>query len=293
MNQPVPVLIGRGSVKKMVEKLKEEYHCRRVALVFGNGVKHAGIIDFVLTALNIASLEYLSYDHMEQDAPDYNVDELGKFLSANHCNAVIAIGGGSTLDTAKGGALVACNGGSIRDYMIQRPARLAGTDSSIRFQHTQQHQQALPLIAIPTTSGSGSEMRLTGVIYDTELHMKDIIEYTPALAVQDPELLTTMPAFITATTAFDAMAHANESMTSCIGKQKLRNIILGAGVTQAVFEWLPVAISEPDNLVAREKLAVASTLAALCSLDGLAHVGHNAADSLNYNFIFPMDTDVL
>ena len=117
--------------------------------------------------------------------------------------------------------------------------------------------------------------------------MKDIVEYTPAFALQDATLLTTMPPFITATTAFDAMAHANESMTSTIGQGKLRNQILGAGVTQTVFEWLPVAMAEPENLEAREKLAVASSLAALCSLDGLAHIGHNCADSFTYNFNLP------
>lgn len=287
MTQEVPVLAGRGAVREMAVRLKNQYGCRKVMLVYDQGVKEAGISERVLEALKAQQLECMCYDRVERDAPDYTVDELGKIIQESHCDAIVAVGGGSTLDTAKGAGVVASNGGSIRDYMIQRPARLSGGDTAAGFQTVHKHRQEIPLITIPTTSGTGSEIRLTGVIHDTELHLKDIVEYTPKLAVQDPELLTTMPTFITATTAFDAMAHANESMTSIIGQKKLRNTILGAGVTQTVFEWLPVAVEEPENLEAREKLAVASTLAALCSLDGLAHVGHNAADSLNYNFNLP------
>lgn len=287
MTQEVPVLAGRGAVREMAARLKNLYKVRKVMVVYDQGVKEAGLSERVLEALKAQKLECMCYDRVERDAPDYTVDELGKIILENHCDAIVAVGGGSTLDTAKGAGVVASNKGSIRDYMIQRPARLSGGDTAAGFQTVHKHRQDIPLIAIPTTSGTGSEIRLTGVIHDTELHMKDIVEYTPKLAVQDPELLTTMPAFITATTAFDAMAHANESMTSIIGQKKLRNTILGAGITQTVFEWLPVAVEEPENLEAREKLAVASTLAALCSLDGLAHVGHNAADSLNYNFNLP------
>ncbi len=287
MTQEVPVLAGRGAVREMASRLKHQYGIRKVMVVYGPGVKEAGLSDRVLEALKAQQLECMCYDKVERDAPDYIVDELGNIILENHCDAIVAVGGGSTLDTAKGAGVVASNKGTIRDYMIQRPARLSGGDTAAGFQAVHKHRQDIPLIAIPTTSGTGSEIRLTGVVHDTELHLKDIIEYTPKLAVQDPELLTTMPTFITATTAFDAMAHANESMTSIIGQKKLRNTILGAGVTQTVFEWLPVVVEEPENLEAREKLAVASTLAALCSLDGLAHVGHNAADSLNYNFNLP------
>lgn len=285
IDQVVPVLVGQGAAGELAAKLKAEHGATAVALVTDPGVAGAGIADKVRDALEAGGLPCaVFFDKVERDAPDYNVDELAGLIRDAGCDAIVAVGGGSTLDSAKGAAIVACNGGKIRDYMIQRPARLAGGDTAAGFAQAAKHKMTLPLVTIPTTSGTGSEIRLTGVIHDTELHMKDIVEYTPALAVQDPELLTTMPPFVTATTAFDAMAHANESMTSVIGQHKLRNTILGAGVTQTVFEWLPVAIAEPDNLVAREKLAVASTLAALCSLDGLAHVGHNCADSFNYNF---------
>lgn len=285
--QAVPVLVGKGAVRELARRLKEEFGSKKVMAVYDPGVKGAGLSEKLLEALKEQDLAYECYDKVERDAPDYSVDELGNMIRENGCDVIVALGGGSTLDTAKGAAIIACNGGKIRDYMIQRPARLSGGDTAAGFAKASIHKQTMPLITIPTTSGTGSEIRLTGVIHDTELHMKDIVEYTPRLAVQDPELLTTMPPFITATTAFDAMAHANESMTSIMGKEKLRNTILGAGVTQTVFEWLPVAIAEPENLVAREKLAVASTLAALCSLDGLAHVGHNTADSFNYNFDLP------
>ena len=284
ITQDVPVLVGQGAVKEVGKKLREDYGVTKVALVYDMGVKNAGIADKVLEALTESGMPCVCYDKVERDAPDYTVDELGAVIRENGCDGIVAVGGGSTLDTAKGAGVVASNPGCIRDYMIQRPARLAGTDTAAGFASASKHKQTVPLVTIPTTSGTGSEIRLTGVIHDTELHKKDIVEYTPKFAVQDPELLVTMPPFITATTAFDAMAHANESMTSIVGQKKLRNTILGAGVTQTVFEWLPVAIAEPNNLVAREKLAVASTLAALCSLDGLAHVGHNTADSFNYNF---------
>ena len=288
IEQVVPVLVGQGAVNELAAKLRNEFSATKVALVTDPGVKGAGIADKVAAALEEGSLPVaVFYDKVERDAPDYNVDELADLICKHGCDAVVAVGGGSTLDTGKGAALVACNGGQIRDYMIQRPARLSGGDRAAGFANHIERDMSLPLVTVPTTSGTGAEIRLTGVIEDTELHMKDIVEYTPAFALQDATLLTTMPPFITATTAFDAMAHANESMTSTIGQDKLRNQILGAGVTQTVFEWLPVAMAEPENLEAREKLAVASSLVALCSLDGLAHIGHNCADSFTYNFNLP------
>ena len=216
MTQEVPVLAGRGAVREMASRLKHQYGIRKVMVVYGPGVKEAGLSDRVLEALKAQQLECMCYDKVERDAPDYIVDELGNIILENHCDAIVAVGGGSTLNTAKGAGVVASNKGTIRDYMIQRPARLSGGDTAAGFQAVHKHRQDIPLIAIPTTSGTGREIRLTGVVHDTELHLKDIIEYTPKLAVQDPEFLTTMPTFITATTAFDAMAHANESMTSTV-----------------------------------------------------------------------------
>ena len=285
--QPVPILAGRGAVMELGAKLIKDFGVRKVVLVYDRGVKGAGIGDKVKAALEEHGLQCVTFDDIQRDAPDTNVDELGRFIRDAGADAVVALGGGSTLDACKGACTVAVNGGTIRDYLIQRPYRLRGERGAEGFKKEITYKQDLPLICVPTTSGTGSELRLGGVIYDTDLHVKDSVVYVPKLAVQDPELLVTMPPFITATTAFDAMAHANESMTSLIGQHKLRNTILGAGVTQTMFEWLPVVMDDPNNLEGREKIGVASSLAALCSIDGLAHIGHAIAETFNYNFDLP------
>ncbi len=280
MQQPVPAMVGIGAIKELPQKLISDYNAKKVMVVCDAGVKAAGIADKVCEALTAGGITCSLFDGILFEAPDYNCDELGEKIRSEGCQAVIAVGGGSTLDASRGACTVALNGGSVRDYLVNRPFRLnpdaAGAGSAMFQKKT--YKMDLPLICVPTTSGTGAEMRFTGTIHDTDLHLKDSVVYYPSLAVLDAELLTTMPPFVTATTAFDAMAHANESMTSAMGQKSLRNQFVGAGVTETVFKWLPVVMKDPENLEGRQNLAVAATLGALGSLDGVAHMGHAIAE---------------
>ncbi len=164
------------------------------------------------------------------------------------CDMVVAVGGGSAMDCAKAIALLAANGGRIADY---DGVNCSGTDLP-------------PLIAVNTTAGTGSEVTGVAVITDTQRQIKmTIIDWriTPRVSVNDPELMVSMPASLTAATGFDALSHAVEACVS-----RASSPISDALAIQSialVFRWLPAAVDDGGNLEAREGMCHAAFLAGL------------------------------
>lgn len=158
---------------------------------------------------------------------------------------VIGLGGGSPIDCAKAIAAVAPGIRPAVDYLYGRAEVTA---------------EALPIMAIPTTAGTGSEMNKAAIVTDPQRHFKDGIRSRhlfPRVAIVDPELMHSLPRDVTAQTGFDAMTHAVESYVSPKARPETDALALGA--IKRVSEFLPVAIEEPHNAAARNKLAWAST----------------------------------
>lgn len=286
ITQKVPIVIGEGALTMAAEKIRDELKFTKVLLTYDPNIGKSGTADKVRTAFEAAGLECFVYDKVERDAPEHCCDEIAQLGLEKKAEILVAIGGGSTMDSTKGACVVMGNGGKMHDWLMQNPYRKAGKSPVEAFAKPLAYKRTVPCVCIPTTSGTGSESGSWAVIHDEELHMKDCIMYEAEFAVIDPVMTVTCPPSVTLDCAFDALAHAAESITSRNGNGCMYDVMLGAGVTQMVFENLETAVKEPENLYAREKLATAATLAGFCLNYATAHVGHAIADGLLYRYNF-------
>ncbi|MEM2178640.1 MAG: iron-containing alcohol dehydrogenase [Candidatus Methanomethylicaceae archaeon] len=195
-----------------------------------------------------------------------------KIYEEKNCELIIAIGGGSILDTAKGIALLATNGGSLRDYegleKIPKP-------------------QA-PLIAVPTTAGTGSEVTKFTVITDTERKRKMLIgsvNIIPKIAIVDPLLTISMPQDITMSTGMDALTHAIEAYIS-IKAQPITDL-LAIEAIKLISKYLRRAWANGEDIEAREKVMLGSLLAGLAFSNSSVALVHGMARPLGVYFNIP------
>ena len=169
-----------------------------------------------------------------------------KFYHENGCDCILSLGGGSSHDCAKGIGLVATNGGKISDY--------EGVDKA--------HEALPPLVAVNTTAGTASEITRFCIITDTTRKVKMCIvdwRVTPAIAINDPELMVGMPASLTAATGMDALTHAVEAYVSTDA-----NPLTDAAAIKAIdkiVHYLPQAVANGDYMKARSEMAYAQYLA--------------------------------
>jgi len=172
---------------------------RRPLLVTDPGVKAAGLLDTALEALRGSDCEPVVFDRIKANPGVELVDAGAAEYRAQGCDGLVAIGGGSSMDTANGIGVVAVHGGSIVQYEW-------GNDPI--------HSRIPPLISVPTTAGTGSEVTLWAVITDPKRQLKFNVGGTPHIAswvaLIDPELTRRLPAAVTAGTGMDALAHAVE-----------------------------------------------------------------------------------
>lgn len=275
ITQAAPVLFGVGAIQE-VGKRMQAMGSTKVICVYDKGVKATGLSEKIEKILKEAGLSIVRFDKVEPDAPDYLIDEAGVLVRQENVDGVVVIGGGSSIDTAKGIRVLVTNPGSIRDYLLAR-------NGSSLVDGTGQLNASTPLIAIPTTSGTGSEVTRVGVITDTERNYKDtIISSEVSLAILDPEVTLTLPPYPTAATAMDAFAHAAESMTTMVSNPKTE--VLGLDAIARIIKWLPVAVVDGSNIKARTELALASNFAGMAMCDGVAHMGHNIAHMLGQQY---------
>ena len=166
-------------------------------------------------------------------------------------DVVLGVGGGSSMDTAKAIAVEATHEGSAWDYLFFRP--------------TQPTEKTLPIIAVSTTSGTGSQVTQVAVMTNTAEKTKSAIYHSriyPRVCIVDPELMMTLPTHVTACTGFDVFCHAFESFIHVGGTPYTDLLALQA--IQLVAEYLPTAVKDGSNKEAREAMAWADTLAGLC-----------------------------
>ena len=275
MTQAAPVVYGAGSIREVGRRIMDMGS--NVVLCICDGViKSIGTAEKIENILKEAGLRVVTFDGVKPEAPDVLVDECAKLAREAKVDGIVAIGGGSTIDTAKGVRLLLEKGGSIRDYLVERNK----IKSSFR---TGRSKGNVPLIAIPTTSGTGSEVTSVGVVMDTERNVKDVFYGCAAsLAMLDPELTLSLPPYPTAATGMDAFAHAAESMTSTRSNPKTQ--VLGLYAINRLVKWLPEAVVNGSNLEARAELLLASNFAGMAMCDGVAHLGHDIAHAVGQEF---------
>jgi choline dehydrogenase len=223
---------------------------RRPLLVTDAGVKAAGLLDTALEALRGSDVEPVVFDKVKANPGVELVDAGAAEYRAQGCDGLVAIGGGSSMDTAKGIGVVAVHDGSIVDY---------------EWGHTPIRSRIPPMIAVPTTAGTGSEVTLWAVITDPTRKIKFNVGGTPDIAswvaLIDPELTVKLPAGVTAGTGMDALAHAVECFTMVYHQPFTDAVALLA--MEYVARYLRVAFSQANNLEARYHMSAAAMLAGL------------------------------
>jgi alcohol dehydrogenase len=260
----VKTVSGHKALEKIPEMLAS-VNCSRPMIITDKGVMGAGLVEPVKRALGTKVKTGGIYDNVPPDSDVKTVKDIAaKYVSAK-CDSIIAVGGGSVLDTAKGvNILVSENSDNLMDF-----AGFAVLKRKLK-----------PLIAIPTTSGTGSEMTLVAVIAD---HEKDVKMLFPSLfllpdfAVLDSRMTKTLPDFLTAATGMDAMTHACEAYT-CLSKNPLSDTTALSAI-KLISENILKAVKKPGDMKARLALANASALAGMSfsnSMVGMVHaLGHS------------------
>lgn len=240
-------VLGQGAVDDAIGDIKT-LGFKRALIVTDKPLVKIGLVGEIAEKLGKNGITATIFDGVQPNPTVTNVEAGLALLKANNCDFVISLGGGSPHDCAKGIALVATNGGSIKDY--------EGLDKSAKPQ--------LPLVAINTTAGTASEMTRFCIITDEARHIKMAIvdkHTTPLLSVNDPELMLKKPASLTAATGMDALTHAVEAYVSTAA-----NPITDACAIKAI-ELIQAnlinAVENGQDINAREQMAYAQFLAGM------------------------------
>ncbi|XZJ10345.1 L-threonine dehydrogenase [Clostridium perfringens] len=244
---PAISLMGANCLKDAGDQVGE-LGFKKALIVTDKVLGQIGIVKKVTDVLDNKNIEYAIYDETKPNPTVKNVNDGLALLKEKECDFVISLGGGSAHDCAKGIALLATNGGEIKDY--------EGVDKSKKPQ--------LPMVGINTTAGTGSEMTLFAIITDEERHIKMALvdkHLTPIIAVNDPMLMLAMPKSLTAATGMDALTHAIEAYVSTSATP-----ITDACAEKAIeliSNYLVNAVENGQDVEARDMMAYAEYLAGM------------------------------
>ncbi|WP_461206836.1 iron-containing alcohol dehydrogenase [Clostridium sp. DL1XJH146] len=266
---------GVGKIQDLSNYIKQ-FGYKSVLVVTEKNLINIGLVQPVLQQLEECNVTYRIYDKVEPNPEIRIINDGAEFFKEQLCDFVIGFGGGSSLDTAKGIAVMGINEGSVYDYLDGRGSEKKDIN------------KALPLIAIPTTAGTGSEVSMYSVITDEKTRIKDSLTSAniyPKVAIVDPEITMKLPAKMTAFTGLDVLGHALEAYTSSINNALTDVWALEA--IKLVFENLPEAVQK-STIESRENMAFASVMAGSamshcgatiphglgCPLSGHCHLPH-------------------
>ncbi|MBN1836684.1 MAG: iron-containing alcohol dehydrogenase [Spirochaetales bacterium] len=270
------VEFGAGKVAQLGEMLKA-MKARKVLVVTDQGIVKTGIIEQVEAPLKAARISYTVFAEVEPNPLDRIVEKGASLARELKVNAIIGLGGGSSMDSAKAVSLLATNPGSIRDYQIKAPED---------FLKTKVHP--LPLIAIPTTSGTGTEGNFWSIITHTENWSKMAIGGPPQYpggpciaakaSINDPALTISLPPFQTAATGVDAFAHHYDAYTANLANP-ISDAISEYSI-KLIRKFLPIAYTNGKDLEAREMMSLASLLGGISFANSDCSAVHCLAEAL-------------
>lgn len=259
---PNKIILGMNTTSIVPEEIKK-LGGGRLLLVTDPGVVQAGLISPVEESLKTKNLDYVLYDAVEPEPPARVIDRGAEIFKSEKCGIILGLGGGSSLDVAKGISLLATNGGRILDY--------CGVDLVPK--------KGAPFLLMPTTAGTGSEATRVLVLTDEEQNVKNVVFTPHALAdtaIVDPALTLSMPPNVTADTGMDAMVHAIETYVSM--NATVFSDVLAERAIELIARYLPMAWAKGANSEARYQMSVAATIAGLAFGSG----GLGAVHALAY-----------
>lgn len=271
------IVFGNGAINQL-DGILQRLNAKNILLITDPGIKKAGIADKVVNLLTAADYNVVVYDKVIPEPPVQSAIECFEFAQSQmNTDAIIGLGGGSSIDLAKVVALLRAHGGNPLDYVGEHlvPGPIA------------------PLVAIPTTAGTGSEVTSVAVLTDTENNIKAGISdnyLRPAVALLDPELTVGLPPYVTACSGIDALSHAIEAYTAkpfnhinaegpmlFQGSQPISDALAMKAI-ELVAENLTLAVHQGSNLEARANMLLASLLAGMA----FSNAGTAAAHALAY-----------
>ncbi len=219
----------------------------------GKSVKVYGTLERTQKQLQKAGVQFVVFDKIMENPVRAVIMEGAAFAKENGCDFIVALGGGAVLDSATAVSAMATNDGDLWDHIS------GGTAKGIPLT-----RDGLPIVTVPTTSGTGSEINCWGVISNPETNEKIGFgdpRLNPVLSVVDPQLMTTVPPQYTAFQGFDALFHHTEVMIS--NGVNILSEALALSAIENIAEYLPIAVQDGQNLEAREHVAYASTMAGI------------------------------
>jgi len=273
---PTKLIFGENSIGELIPEI-EEMGCSKAFLVTDKGIVEAGLAERVEKALGSKLVG--TFDGCIQDSGLHIINEAAEIAKKTGADVLVSVGGGSTIDTAKGMAVLLKEGGQIQDYagmqMLSRPQT--------------------PHIVIPTTAGTGSEVTYALVVKDWDKNQKLIFAdtfMTPNIGILDPTMTAGLPPQLTATTGMDALTHAIEAIHALQAEPIADGMALHA--IRLIFEYLPVCVENGDDLFARGQQQIAATMAGIAfgnaqiglvhamahTVGGLFKVPHGLANSV-------------
>jgi len=256
--QPQPLIFSGKNSSLELAQLMINHDFKRVLIVTDKILNQLGIADDISQLFKTHNVDVVFYDQVTPDPSEVVVENGVKAAKDHHCDVVLGLGGGSSLDAAKMIAVLAKSTKSVKN--------VAGL--------LKIKQNGLPLFLLPTTSGTGSEVTMAAVITDSIKNTKSLIispKIMPLATALDAVLMKGMPAKITADTGFDALTHAIEAYLSTHASEQTNRYALIA--IKLIFKQLPVAYKQGDNLDARQSLSLASCYAGLAfTKAGLGYV---------------------
>ena len=258
------LLFGPGSLARIGE-VARELGAARVLLVTDKGILGAGHVDRAQNALHAAGISVAVYDGVRENPTTADVARCVEVAQRSQSDFLVGLGGGSSMDTAKGCNFILTNGGEMKDYW--------GVGKATR--------PMLPMIAVPTTSGTGSECQSAALIADEQTHQKMACldpKVAARVAILDPELTLSQPTGVTACTGIDAIAHAVESAVT--KKRNALSVVFSREAFRLCHGAFPKVLAEPKNLQARSEMQLGAAYAGLAIEYSMLGAAHSAANPL-------------
>ncbi len=265
------IVYGKGALK-LAGRHAENIGASRVLVVTDPGVQKAGWTSEVESSLSAAQIPFVTFSGVTPNPKDYEVMAGAEVCRNEGCDLIVAVGGGSPMDCAKGIGVVMGNHKNIREF--------EGVDEV--------PNPGPPLIFIPTTAGTSADVSQFAIITDTIRHVKIAViskMVIPDIALVDPQTTTTMPPELTAATGMDALCHAFESFVSTAASPLTDMAALWA--TRLIAENLLMACQEPENITYRDAMMMASLMAGLAFSNASLGMVHAMAHSLGGAFDLP------
>ena len=266
---PNHTVVGTNVLSEAAPLLKKMGN--KAFIVTGRHVAVSDMMKQLTALLNENGIDCVIFDGITGEPTDTMIENGVEMLKSSGCDFIIGIGGGSPLDSAKAIAAMAVNEGSIADY---NGKEITG--------------EILPLAAIPTTAGTGSEATKFTVITDSEKGIKMLLKgdvLVPKLAIVDSSFTVGAPKSVTSATGLDALTHAVEAYTS--RKAFSMTDTLAVSAVKRIMKYLPIAYKEPDNSLAREQMSIAALEAGICINNSSVTIVHGMSRPIGALFHVP------